>query len=111
MEAYSSALYGVEHLGSVEAEHGSVAEVCGAYAVVSYPESVSRVINDLQSVLCGYPFYALYIAQITINVYRHDSAGPVGDKAFDLADVDGVIVLVDVTEDRLQVVSHDGVSS
>ena len=56
------------------------------------------VIDDLEAVLLRDAVYLLNIAEITVDVYRHDGDGLIGDEGFELADIDGIVGRVDVAE-------------
>ena len=107
--AQRAALYGVEHLGRVERKHRRIAEIGRAYAVFLHAECVRRVIYDLEAVFFGDLFYRLDIAEIAVDMHRHDRAGPVRDKALYLPGVNGIVLRVYIAEHRRAAAADYGV--
>ena len=106
--AHRAALDGVEHLRRVEREHGRVAEERRAHAVFLHAEGVRRVVEHAQSVRLGDGINALSVTEVAVDVHGQDGDGLVGDEAFYLIRVDGVIVGADVAEHRRAAAAEDG---
>ena len=75
-EAGRAALNGVEHLGGVEAEAGQIPKAPDPPAAVPDAEGVGRVIEDLQTMVCGNFLYFLHRTDIPVHMNRENGAGP-----------------------------------
>lgn len=106
---HRAALYGVEHLGGVEAEGGHVAGIENAFAVHLDPECVGRVIDDPETIFVGDGLYGLGVAGLAVDVDRHDGGGTGGDGCLDAVRVDVAGRGVDVHEHGSGAVPPDGV--
>ena len=105
--ADGSTFNGIEHLGSMEREHRCIAEITDAYAVFPHAESVGGIIDYLQSILYSYALNSVRIADVSVNVNGKNCTGPVGHQGFDLEGIHGVIVWLDIAEDRFQALADD----
>ena len=106
--AHRPALDGVEDLGGVEGEHGRVPEIGGADAVFLHGEGVGRIVDDGQAVLFRKGADGVHVAEISVDVHRHNGDGFVGDERLDLCGVHGEALRVNVAEHRRAAAAHDG---
>ena len=109
--AYTAALDGVEHLGRMEAEHGSISEAGSTYALICYTERVSCVVYYLKVILISYLLYPFHITEISVYVNRNDSAGIIGYKSLYKVGIYSVVCIIDVAEHGIEAVSYDSMSS
>lgn len=107
--ADGATLDGVEHLGGVEREHGGIAEPSCRHPVLPHAEGVGRIVDDLKAMIVGDGLDRIDVAQVSVDVHRQNGAGALGDKRLDLSRIKRVVIGLDVSEDRLEPLSHNGV--
>ena len=108
LEADRAALDGIKNLCSVEAEHGGVPKAGRGHAFIPHAESVGSIVDNLQSMLLGDGLNGFHVAEVPVNMYRHNRRSAVGNQTFDSANINGVVLFVHITEDRHQPIAHNG---
>ena len=106
-ERHNTALNGVEHLGGMGAEHGSIAEIGGANALIVHAEGVRRIIDYSQVVLLGNGFDRLHVTHEAVNVGGYDGHGLLRDGRLDQLRINGVVVFFHVDKHRRKTVAND----
>ena len=99
-----AAFEGIEHLGSVKAQHGKIAPVADRHSVFPDPEYVCSIVKELQAVGIGNLLQLLVAARIAVDMDRHKRSGPRCNQAFDLRRVHSEGLRFDVAEYRRAVV-------
>ena len=107
-EAGRAALDRMEDLRRMKAETAHITEGCRAPPLVRHAERMRRIIEHLELVLVRDALDFLYIADIAIDMHRHDSACPICDQALDFRHVHREILRIHIAEYRRQPISHDG---
>ena len=108
---YCAAFDGMEHLSSVEAEHGGISEAGRGHALVSYAKGMSSIVDHLQTILFRNHLNGPYVTQVSVHMHWHDSHGFIGDQALQLGHIHGVVPVVYIAEHRYQSITHYGMSS
>ena len=66
------------------------------------------IIEHLELILVRDTLDFLHVADIAIDMHRHDRARPIRDQALDLRHIHREILRIHITEHRRQPVAHDG---
>ena len=103
-----AALYRVENLGRMEAEHRGIPETGGAHAVSEHTEAVGRVIDHRQAVPGRDLSDPVHIAEVSVNMDRQDGDRLFGDTRLQLLRIQGIGFRVDVAEHRRAAAAHNG---
>ena len=98
----------MEHLRRMEAEAAHVTERCRALPLVLHAECMCSIIEHLELILVRDTLDFLHVADIAIDMHRHDRARPIRDQALDLRHIHREILRIHITEHRRQPVAHDG---
>ena len=106
-KADRAAFDGVEHLGGMKAEHGSVSKARRGNAFILYCKGMRGVIDDLQAVFFCNSVDGLHVAEIAVYVHRHNRRRPICNEALYFGHVNGVVLLVYIAEHRHQTVPND----
>ena len=103
-----AALYRVENLGRMEAEHRGISETGGAHAIAEHTEAVGCVIDHRQAVPGRDLSDPVHIAKVSVNMDRQDGDRLFGDQRLQLLRIQGIGFRVNVTEHRAAAAAHDG---
>lgn len=106
-EAGCTTLDRVEDLRRMEAETRDITKSSRALTLVLDTKRMCRIIDDLQLILVGNPLNLLDIADIAIDMHRHDSARAVRDQRLELVHVHREILRIDVAEHRRQAIADN----
>ena len=110
LKADCTALDSVEHLGSMEAKHRSIAKASGGHAFILHSKGMSCIVDYLQAVFLCNSINFLNIANVSIHMYWNDSYRAVSDKTLDLRRIHGIVSIVHITEHRYQPIANNRMS-
>ena len=94
----------------METEHGNVAKICNTHTVVRFSKGMRCVVDHFQIMTVRNLLNLFHITNISVYMDRSDRASLLRDQTFNLLCIHGIIVLINVAENRSQSVTHDGVS-
>ena len=107
-ECHSSPLNTVKYLGCMKTEHGRVSKFCRSFSIYGFPKSMGCIVNHLQSMTAGNLFYSVYIAEISIYMNWHNGTRIFCNPLLQKICIQRIVRRMNVTEYRLQTVSHNG---
>jgi hypothetical protein len=84
----------------MEAKHGCITEIGDIYAIISCSKGVGRIVDDLKTMTPRDVCDSIDIADIPIDMHWNDGACAVCDKGFNLADIQRIVLVVDIAKDR-----------
>jgi hypothetical protein len=102
-------LAGRKVLGVLKAETAQVADRSALASLVFGQPGLARVLDDRKTVFSGDGQDRVHVAGHSVDVYRHDRAGPFGDSTLDGSRVHCQGRRIGVSKDRQGLVDQDGV--
>ena len=100
-------LDGIKDLRRMEGKHRGITEGADPLSVQLLAEGMGGIIDDLQMMAIRNLLNPVNVADVSIDMHRHDRAGALGDQGLELIDIDRIVPHVDITEDRREAVPHD----
>ena len=97
---HHAALAGGHVLGGVQAEHAELAEGANLLAVDGRTVGLGCVLVQVDAVLVGQRRKGLGGEGVAVEVHRHDALGLLRDQRLNMGHVEGVVVQLNVGEDR-----------
>ena len=88
----------------MKTQRGEISIFKYGFAVYFHPKGMSRIIDDLQTILVGYLLYADNIAWLTIAVNRHDGSSPRRDGRLYTVRIHATVRGVDIDKDGLDAI-------
>ena len=106
-EASSATLNRMEYLCRVETKAGNITKRSRALAFILDAKCMRCIIDDLQLVFVGNPLDLLDIADIAIDMHRHDGTRAIRDQRLEFIHIHREVLRIDITEDRRQAIADN----
>ena len=97
----------MEDLCRVETKAGNITKRSRALTLILDAKCMRCIIDDLQLVFVGNPLDLLDIADIAIDMHRHDGTRAIRDQRLELIHVHREVLRIDITEDRRQAIADN----